>query len=319
MTLPPNARCCSSIFSGASTTRAGAGATTRTSRRGCPSCSRLARQRSAGRPRAAHVDHTDLAAAARSARKRLQGIDGSIAGGSGDREARQQLLHRDVARSRAAASRLSRAGHRGAHDQSLRLDDRADGRQPGLRHLGRVRRHGHLRSRRSGRRRASRRTDSSLALSDLHGEFATVVDTQTVVASLAADEPPATRDSHDPNRRRRPHGRNDGLLALGWARTGSGSSCRAERHRARRPESRDGSVHRLLRVRERHLARREPHSSSRKRWSRRWPPTRRTSSSCKQSSRRSRRRRTGPRGASSSNSATTSRRAWTRRRSTPPG
>ncbi len=158
-TRPP---CWSSISSAASTSRAGAGATTRPWSSVPPRCcARGARPGAPVRAREAHVDGTVVAAAARSARERVQARDGSARGRGGDREARQQRLHRDVARGAIFGAPAAAAlVDRGAHHESLRLDHRAHGRQPGLHDLGRVRRHRHLRSRWARWRRTSRRADS---------------------------------------------------------------------------------------------------------------------------------------------------------------
>ena len=139
---------------------AGAGATTRRWRQRVAEL--LGAWRSSNRP-VIHVQHMstdpDLAAAARPARQRVQGRGGSQAGRAGDREARQQLLHRDVARVRPAARRPRHAGDRRTRPPITASRRRRAWRQPRVRHLGRLRCHRHVRPRRTGRTPVSRGAD----------------------------------------------------------------------------------------------------------------------------------------------------------------
>src|SRR5947208_14709 len=70
---------------------------------------------------------------------------------AGRAEVGQQRVHRYDARSRLAASWHNDAGDGWATDEHVRVDDRTDGRQPGLHHLRRIGCDGDLRQHRTGR------------------------------------------------------------------------------------------------------------------------------------------------------------------------
>ena len=119
----------------------------------------LAREPTSGHPRPAHVHQPYLAAPARSTRERFQARGAPLPG--------EPVIEKRVNSCFIGTSLeadLSRVGlrharHCRADDQSLRVDDGADGGEPRLRRLGGLRRDRHVRSRGTGWGRLSRGAD----------------------------------------------------------------------------------------------------------------------------------------------------------------
>src|SRR5215471_10299293 len=117
----------------------------------CRPSRRVAGSQPSGHPRAAHVDRSQLALAPRPTWQRVQGRGGAWTRGMRHPETRPQLLHRDLARGRAAWRRPPDPGHRRSDDQPLRVDVGAHGGKPRVRRLGRLRRNSDFRPGGTGR------------------------------------------------------------------------------------------------------------------------------------------------------------------------